>query len=87
MLELFRDSDWYLVKFKYAHHTPCCNYNFLGILREALQVNHMLVRSYLSVMTEQRQRLSLPFYWEDFALSTEIGELMASDQIRGPFFR
>lgn len=43
------------------------------------------VRGYLPVLTEQRQKLCLPFYRDDSLLSTEIGELMASNQIRGSF--
>lgn len=49
-LELPRNIEWYLAHFKSANHTTCYNYDFLGIFREALQVNHMFERGYLPVL-------------------------------------
>lgn len=68
-----------LTHFKFAHHTTCCNYNFVGILREALQVNYMFVRGYLPVVTEERRKMCLPFVRDDSVLWDEIGKLMVSN--------
>lgn len=85
MLELFRDTERYLAKFKSAYHSTCCNYDFLGIFKKALRVNHMLVRGYFLVLTEERRKRCLPFLRDDSILSEENEKLMATNQMRGTF--
>lgn len=84
-LELFQNTERYMAQFKSVNHTTCCKFNFLGIFRETIRVNQMFVRGYLPVLTEERRKRSLPFFWDDSVLSDEIGRLMVTNCIRGPF--